>query len=348
MPNPRKKATQRILAALVVLLTVCSCGRPPGTTHQVTLSGPTMGTRYMIKLVGLPRGVSAESLAKEVDERLHLINQQMSTYVDDSEISLFNRAAAGTWFDVSRDTASVVQVAQATSEKTEGAFDITVGPLVDLWHFGPNRGEQSLPSDEQIVAKLERVGYSKLAVRSDPPALMKTVDKLRLDLSAIAKGYAVDAVAELLERHGISSYMVEIGGEIRVSGSRPGGNGWRIGIESPKSDKRKIKRVVELKNVAMATSGDYRNFFEVDGKRYSHTINPANGRPVEHNLASVTVLEQDCMTADALATALLVLGPDRGIAWANENDVAALLISRTENGLSERASKHFTTSYLPD
>lgn len=326
---------------LVAAIMLCSCTKPPATASLVTICGPTMGTQYTIKTVGLPDGVTDVSLQSDIDALLRRINQQMSTYLDNSEVSRFNRAIAGEWFEVSRETAMVLHSAQHHSERTGGAFDATLGPLVDLWHFGPQHAQRSLPNDHQIAAVQSRVGFEKLQVRMEPPGLTKSVDGLQIDLSAIAKGYAVDAVAELLTTRGIHAYMVEIGGELRVKGSRPGGDGWRIGIESPRMDKREILRVVQLDNVAMATSGDYRNYFEVDGKRYSHTINPRTGRPVEHQLASVTVLAHDCMTADALATALMVMGPETGLTFANENSVAALLISRTERGFAQQASQEF-------
>lgn len=304
-----------------------------------------MGTRYTIKLASLPESVSVEPLTGEINDRLWLINQQMSTYIEDSEISQFNRAAANRWFDVSPATALVVQVAQATSKATGGALDVTVGPLVDLWNFGPDRHAPVLPADPRIAEARRQVGFDKLLVRQHPPALKKTVDGLRVDLSAIAKGYAVDAVAQVLDRRGISSYMVEIGGEIRVKGSRPAGDGWRIGIELPESSKRRIERVVELKDIAMATSGDYRNYFELGGKRYSHAIDPKTGRPVRHKLASVTVLTNDCITADALATALLVMGPERGLEWADKHDVTALLVTREKEGFRWQSSKRFAAIF---
>lgn len=329
------------------LVTSSSCNNSRRANPPITLSGPTMGTQYTVKLAKLPDGISAEFLSGEINDRLRLINQQMSTYIEDSEISRFNRAAADSWFDVSPETALVVQAAQSISESTGGAFDVTVGPLVDLWNFGPDRREQTLPSDAEVDKARQRVGFAKLSVRKAPPALKKDAEGLRVDLSAIAKGYAVDAVAEILDECGVTSYMVEIGGEIRVKGSRPGAGGWRIGIESPVSGKRRIERVIELKDIAMATSGDYRNYFEVDGKRYSHTIDSATGRPVKHALASVTVLAKDCMTADALATALLVMGPERGLAWAEENRVAARFVTRTKEGFHEQTSKSFAELHPP-
>ena len=303
-------------------------------------TGPTMGTRYSVKLIAPAEiGISQDDLAMEVDRLLREVNDQMSTYLADSEISRFNRAAAGEWFAVSPATAQVVAEALEIGRKSHGAYDITVGPLVRLWQFGaPAGGKQDdsdlptpkmiPPEPETIQAVLEDIGQKHLQVRTDPPALRKEVAGLEIDLSSIAKGYAVDRVAELFEGHGAVDYMVEIGGEVRVGGIRPDGKSWQIGIERPTADRREVERIVPLRNQAMATSGDYRNFFEYEGRRYSHLIDPRTGRPVEHNLGSVTVLADRCAEADALATTLLVLGPKEGLTWATEHDVAALLITR--------------------
>lgn len=306
----------------------------------VTLSGRIFGTSYMVK-VRDQESIDIKGLESTILGRLDEIDRRMSTYRDDSEVSRFNESAANTWFSVSLETASLVQRALDIASQTSGAFDITVNPAVSLWNFGAQKsvGEWDMPTDEQVAMTRQRVGYDKLAVRLEPPALKKSVDGVEIDLSAIAKGYAVDAIAELLAD--FEHYMVEIGGEVRTRGSRPLGDGWRIGLESPTRDQRRVDSVLSLKDEALATSGDYRNFYTRNGITYSHTIDPKTGRPVEHELTSVTVLTQDCATADALATAILVMGPDRGLVFATENNVRALLVSRVGDQLIQKATPGF-------
>ncbi len=293
-----------------------------------------MGTRYSIKLVE-PDGakLSQTDLATVVDAALRKINDQMSTYLTKSEVSQFNRAPANKWFEVSSATATVVQQALRISEQSQGAYDITIGPLVQLWHFGPQTGDRSslniLPTAEAIRATLKRVGSKYLNVRDAPPALRKKLPGLEIDLSSIAKGYAVDQVGLLLEGQGIANYMVEIGGEVRTRGVRQDGKPWQIGIERPDADGRRVQKIIPLRDLAVATSGDYRIFFDSDGQRYSHLIDPRTGRPVGHALASVSVLADDCTQADALATALLILGPDEGYAWSMKHNLAALFMIRS-------------------
>ena len=306
-----------------------------------------MGTTYSVKLSSLPDGLTPGELQAEIDRALESVNNQMSTWRDDSEISRFNRSRETDWFAVSKETVRVVQTALEVSRETGGAFDVTVGPLVNLWSFGPEQAERKLPSESAIEETRSRVGYRFLEVRESPPALKKVRGDLYVDLSAIAKGFGVDRVAELLEAKQISSYMVEIGGEVRTKGHKPDGKPWRVGIEIPTPFARGIQRAIELSGRALATSGDYRNFVVIDGKHYSHTIDPRTGRPVDHDLASVSIIAESGMLADAYATALLVMGPEAGYDWAKENNVAALLLVRDGDGFREKATPAFS-EYLPE
>ena len=244
----------------------------------------------------------------------------MSTYRADSEISRFNRAPAGEWFAVSAAVAEVVAASREISEKTGGAQDVTVGPLVNLWRFGP---KDSASGGKKVAvhaadgcgrfkAARERVGYKKLEVRMKPAALRKKVDGLEVDLSSIASGYTIDRLAEIMRDHGVKNFMVELGGELRAAGTRADGTPWRVAIERPLAEKREMEAAVPLVDAAMATAGGSRHFFEYEGKRYSHIIDPATGRPVEHTLASVTVAADKCVDADGWDTPLMVLGPERG------------------------------------
>ncbi len=209
---------------------------------------------------------------------------------------------------------------------------MTVGPLVNLWSFGPEKQEHKLPAEAAIAKTKSRVGYRLLRVREDPPALKKSRPDVYVDLSAIAKGFGVDQVAELLEQHFIADYMVEIGGEVRTKGKKPDGTVWRIGIETPTPFSRGVQRAIELSGKSLASSGDYRNFVVIGGKQYSHTIDPREGRPVDHRLTAASVVAENCMLADAYATSLMVLGPDEGYNWAAKHNVAALLIVRDGAG----------------
>jgi thiamine biosynthesis lipoprotein len=296
--------------------------------------GPTMGTTYHVRLAAEPASIEIARLKSEVESLLAEVDRQMSTYRPDSELSRFNRAPAGDWFPVSSSTAEVAAAAQEISETTGGALDVTVGPLVRLWHFGPrDKGSPHTnqvfepPSNKALKDAREVVGYRKLAVRTDPPALKKDVTQLEVDLSSIAPGYTVDGMADLLVQHGINDFMVEIGGEVRAAGHRTDGKPWRVAIERPLADRREMLMAVPLSGAAISTAGDYRKFFEHGGRRYSHIIDPATGRPVEHSLASVTVVGGTCLAADGWDTTLLVLGPDRGYAFAKKHGIAALFIT---------------------
>lgn len=337
----------RFIAFALIMLLIAACPRQPA--HEVVaLQGFTMGTSYSIQVVDMPASIEPQRLQVEIDAELELVNNLMSTYREGSELSRFNRSRSKDWFAVSPALVSLVQTALRTSDLSGGAFDATVGPLVNLWGFGPGGESSSVPKDAQIAEARARVGHDKLSVRADPPSLRKSEPELYLDLSAIAKGYGVDRIAGLLDRAGVADYLVEIGGELRGRGHNGSGQPWRIAIERPDRNKREVHKVVELRGGAMATSGDYRNFFELDGKLYSHSIDPRTGRPVSHNLASVTVLAPTAARADALATAFLVLGPKEGPDLAESLGAAALFILRTPNGYSDRQTSAFSNHLRDD
>lgn len=296
--------------------------------------GKTMGTTYMVKVAGSD-DVDDQTLRFAIDGELRRVNDQMSTYLKSSEISSFNQSTSTDWFEISPEFAEVVAAAQSISEKTSGAFDITVMPLVNAWSFGTTQRSRSVPAAETIRQLLQTIGYQKLEVRTDPPSLRKSIPELQIDLSSIAKGHGVDRVVAKLAELGANDVFVEIGGEVRTSGDKPGG-AWKVGIQLPDaaSDTVMIAHPMlrnDTAGNAMATSGDYRNVFTVDGKRYSHTIDPRTGAPVEHDLASVTVVAKTCMEADGWATALNVLGRDAGLAVASDNDLSVLLVSRSSD-----------------
>lgn len=292
--------------------------------------GQTMGTVYDVKIFDPPADLP-EDWKSVVDRELRRVNDQMSTYLESSELSRFNQSDSTQWFGVSSETARVVSRALQIHEASDGAFDVTIFPLVSAWHFGPGERTNAPPTQARIDQLLPLVGSQWLEVRHDPPALRKQRSELTVDLSAIAKGHGVDRVVGLLRNLGATNVFVDIGGDLRVTGDK-GGEPWRIGIQQPDVQGTVVAIAHPLRDAAMATSGDYRNFFEHQGRRYSHTIDPRTGRPVEHAVASVTVIAEDCMTADAWATALNVLGADAGMELAQRLGIDALMMVRDDDG----------------
>ncbi|WP_439135188.1 FAD:protein FMN transferase [Pseudomaricurvus sp.] len=300
-----------------------------------------MGTTYHITLVTDGEVTDVEQLKASVSNALAVVNRQMSTYIDDSEINRLNTQPVGEWTDVSKPLADVLGISLWVSDISEGAFDVTLRPLIDLWGFGPRKTEDNVPSDVDILDAQENVGYQYLELDSSG-LRVKRNKPVNLDLSAVAKGYGVDVLAELLEYHGISNYLVEIGGEMRLKGHNPGGVPWRIAVERPDEKlMQSVFQALSLTDIGVATSGDYRNYFEKDGVRYSHTIDPRTGRPIRHYLVSVTVLNPSCAKADALATAFSVLGPQDALELANREGIAALFIIKEAGQLKEVPSEVF-------
>lgn len=333
-----KKAWKTVLlphlahVSLAVLLaaTLLACSKQPET---VSFTGPTMGTQYAVKfLPPAAQDINTDALQAHIDEVLAEINQVMSTYDPNSVLSRFNQYDQTDWFAVTPELVTVIHQAQALSRLSDGAFDITVGPLVNLWGFGPDMGSDAIPSDAAIAKARDQVGYQQLKLRESPAALSKDRSDLYVDLSAIAKGYAVDRVAALLDERGIANYLVEIGGELRLKGHNARSASWQIAVEQPDPGGRKVQRILAITDCGLATSGDYRNFFIKDGQRYSHILDPRTGRPIEHRLASVTVLADSALAADGRATTLLALGPEDGLALAQEQGWAALLLEISAAG----------------
>jgi len=313
-------------------------------TAKVILRGKTMGTTFAITIEGLTDAQRLPEIESTIKQRLVNINQTMSTYIPESEISQFNRAHTTEWYTVSRELLEIVLLAQSISEQSQGAFDITVGPAVNLWKFGPqtdmnNTDISSIPTADDIAKVLKHIGYQRLHTRETPPGLKKDNPQLEIDLSAIAKGYAVDQIIQLLATLQLDiQYMVEIGGEIRTVSYPQNHNNrrtWRLGIQDPSGETGVAKRIIAVNNQAIATSGDYVNYYENEGIRYSHTIDPTTAKPVQHQLASTVVITDTCAAADAWATALLVLGPQRAYDIANKHDqpFATLLITRINDQL---------------
>ena len=308
-------------AIVIGALLAGGCDRHP---PPVVLDGQTMGTTWTVRMAGISVAEGAR-LAPLLAARLEELNRHLSHYDPESELSTFNKQQNDAWFSMSPDLATVVVQALKVSEESNGAFDITIAPAVDAWGFGPGAATGQRPDIATLQFAQLHSGYKKLQLRDDLGALRKLDPLVRLDLSAIAKGYAVDQLAYLLESRDIRNYMVEIGGEVRTAGARPDGKGWRIGIESVNAS-LPIQYVIAPGNEAVATSGNYRTFYMLDGRKIAHTIDPATGRPADSGLESVSVIAPDTMQADAYATTIMVLGPEAGFAFAERLDLAALLI----------------------
>jgi thiamine biosynthesis lipoprotein len=286
-----------------------------------------MGTSYAVELAAPIDAAARTRLAELIEVELAAINRAMSTYDPRSELSELNARQDLRWAPASPGLLEVLDSAARISAATQGAFDVTVGPLVDLWGFGPQYRTRRVPNGDVIEQLRESVGYQLVHTNPSAAAIRKGHTRAQVDLSAIAKGYGVDRVAMILDRQGVHDYLVEIGGELRARGTTAAGRPWRVAIERPVEGRRVLGEIVALANRAIATSGTTRDFFEQDGRHYSHCIDPKTGRPVEHPPMAVSVVADTAMEADAWATALLVLGPERGFSLAHARGLAALLVT---------------------
>ncbi len=328
----------RLLYLLAALLPACG-GDAHRPSHEIR--GSSMGTSFNIVIVDPAPDLSLDELASQIRERLEHIENVASTYRDSSDLGKFNLDPSTDWIIVSNELCQMVFQAAAIGRETGGAFDITIGPLVDLWGFGPDDRSGKPPSDREIETARKAVGLEKLDIDCDQSRLRKSVATSKIDLSGWAKGYAVDQLAELLDAIGQDDYLVEIGGELRVKGHNADDQPFAIAIENPAAAALDGLTIVSVSNTGIATSGDYRNFFEYQGDRYSHTLDPGTGRPVTHTLSAVTVIHPSAAYADAMATALLVLGPNVGLEFANSHALAALFAVSTPAGLKYRSSTAF-------
>ena len=314
--------------------------------REHVIQGRTMGTTYSVKVV-TGNFQSISGLKEKIDKRLEEINRSMSTYQKDSEISRFNRfKKVGQNFKISNDFFQVMRAGQKVHQLSDGAWDGTVNPLVDLWGFGRGGRQDKVPPKSEIAALMPDIGFTNIDV-VDPGFLVKKRAAVTVDLSSIAKGYGVDEVAVLLRHRGYKDYLVEIGGEIFAAGLRQDNTRWRIGINRPRADAAfdEVYKVVELHSQAFATSGDYRNFFEVDGVRYSHVIDPRSGYPVSNGVVGVSIIADTCTFADGLATAIMVMGHASGLELINRLDaVEGLIVVEGPDGtLLDYPSKGFVS-----
>ena len=352
-----------LFAAMTITLTACDKPQTPvenislstpKAEQIVALAGETMGSIYHIKYLAknnLP--ATPKQNHEDIEKILVDVNAKMSTYIKTSELSQFNQnTQTQTPLEISSDLAKVIKEAIRLNKLTQGALDVTVGPVVNLWGFGPEKRPErkptpeKQPTEEQLAARQAWVGIDKLTLteKAGNFYLTKAIPELYVDLSSIAKGFGVDQVANYLESLQIENYMVEIGGEIRAKGHNSEGKPWQIAIEQPSFDGSQIaQQIIGIKDLAMATSGNYRNYFEQDGIRFSHEIDPHTGRPIQHALASITVLAPSSMPADGLSTGLFVLGEKKAIEIAEQENLAIFMIIKDGKGYRTEMSSAFKT-----
>jgi thiamine biosynthesis lipoprotein len=319
----------RVVVALTCLALAGCATRP--AMQETLLSGQTMGSAWTLKIAG-PLPASAEALQAGVQARFDAVNLALSTYRPDSALSRFNSDDTGQWVDIDPELGEVLFYALGLAEDSGGAYDVTVGPLVNLWGFGPDPATLRVPDAAALESARSRVGWRKVEVDASRRRARKTPG-VRVDLSSLGKGRGVDRVAEYLDQGGVPNYLIDLSGKLRAHGVNVRGTPWRVAVEAPEADATSMRRpfepqIVELEDQSVATAGDYRRFFEVDGKHFSHIIDPRTGWPVTHATVSASAIASDCMQADALATVLMAMSPDAAEAFASRRRLAALLIRR--------------------
>jgi len=321
------------LVSLIVVLSACGNG-----DSMESFGGPTMGSTYSIKYVrraGLP---AAADVRVEVEKILADIDRQLSTYRSDSDIERFNDLPANRCQKMPASILKLIRVGEQLSEQSEGSYDLTVEPLLNLWGFGPQGREEKVPAEQALARARQRVGYQHLRIEGDQLCKDAAVE---VDFNSIAAGYAVDTIAARLEALGIHDYLAEATGELKAAGKKLDGSPWRIALEEPRDDQQVAERIVAVDGFGLSTSGDYRNYFEQGGRRYSHTFDARTGAPVSNTLASVTVIHPSALMADGLSTLLLILGPERGWDYAEKHDIGAFFVIRADTGFVTRTSHAF-------
>ena len=335
MRGPQPLGYARISLLLTLLLG--GCGEPQQPTYEF-IRGATMGTYYRVQF---EPSTSCRPSQFVLDQQLLAFNQSLSTYIADSELSLLNQAPAQALRPISERLNVALVVAFELWRDSSGAFDVTVGPLVNIWGFGPDQGLPWPPSEAAQVNAAASVGMQHIELLPNKQ-IRKRLAAAYIDLSAIAKGQAVDEIAEIMSGMGCEHFLVDIGGEVRVKGLNSAGKLWRVGIEVPRAGQQgSVQRVLGVSGQSVATSGDYRNFRVVDGLRVDHVLDPRSGIPADNNVLSVTVVHPSAMWADAYATALMVIGLDAGLAYAESRGLATLILAKSADaGVTERYTSH--------
>ena len=325
-------------AGFITVMSLALAGCQPAERIEV-LSGPTMGSTYTIKYVAPSTPPPADAAGVAVQGILDEIDRQVSPSRADSDLSRFNQLPAGSCETMPEPVLELVHYAHELAEMSDGQFDITIQPLLNAWGFGPNSRTHAVPSAEQIAEARNQMGFRHLSVEGNQ--LCKEIE-LKLDLNSIAAGYTADRIAAKFEQLGIHSYMIEVTGELIAKGKKPDDSPWRIALEQPLGNgERVVQHVLEVDGWSVNTSGDYRNYFEEDGVRFSHTLDPHSGAPIAHNLAAVTVIDRSAMAADGLGTLLMVLGKEKGMEFARQYEIAALFVTREGEQFQSDSSPKF-------
>ncbi|MCH4899651.1 FAD:protein FMN transferase [Pseudomonas sp. B707] len=322
---------------ILVLLTGFLSGCGNGDSLE-TFGGPTMGSTYSIKYVRHAHLPAPQEVRVEVEKILADVDRQMSTYRADSDISRFNALPADRCQIMPAPILELIRVGEQLSQQSEGSYDLTVEPLMNLWGFGPQGREEKVPDTSALAEVRQRVGHQHLYIDGDRLCKDAAVE---VDFNSIAAGYAVDTIAARLEALGIHDYLAEATGELKASGKKLDGSPWRIALEEPRDDQQVAERVINVDGYGLSTSGDYRNYFQQGGRRYSHTFDARTGAPVLHDLASVTVIHPSALMADGLSTLLLILGPERAWDYAEKHDIGAFFVIRADTGFVTRTSHAF-------
>jgi thiamine biosynthesis lipoprotein len=331
--------------AVFIFLSACSDSNEANRPHEVLFQGMTMGTvSYNVKVIVKPDSLPGskfdqQKAHKDIDAILDQLLQDMSNWEANSELTRFNKSTSLVPIEISEGLRRVLAESIRLGKLSEGKLDVTIGPLINLWGFGPDYRPERVPSESELEIAKKRTGLKYLTLNGNK--LSKDIPDLYVDLSTIAKGYAVDLIAEYFENKGYHNYLVEIGGEMRLKGFKHTGELWHVAIEKPLSEERSVHQIIIPKDNALATSGDYRKYFEANGQRFSHIIDPESGKPINHKLVSVTVIHPSSMTADGLSTAMMLMGEDKALVFAEENELAAYMIIKTDHGFVEQSTVKF-------
>ena len=333
-----------LLPVLVPLAVPHAQDQPASERHVSEFRGLTMGGTFSVKIV-TPKDELETPGLQNVDRvlrsSLDRIEGLMSTWDPDSELSRFNRSTSLDPFTVAPETFAVFKWSLEVGKVTGGALDVTIGPLVDAWGFGPSGPRKGLPTSDEIERLRQAVGPGLVVLNPTTGTVRKTRPDVQCDLSSVVPGYAADRISEELRNRGFTDFLVDVGGEVLARGRNEADAPWRVAIERPELHGDAIERVVALSDLAITTAGDYRKYREVDGQRIAHILDPRTGRPLTHRLASVTVIDALAVRADAFDTALMVLGTNEGMALATKLNLAALFIERTNDGFVERTTPRF-------
>jgi len=324
-----------ILSTLCALFILTGCSKPDPVER---ISGPTMGSTYTVQYVPPASGPDTDQVKREIESILGGVDQHFSTYRSDSLVSTFNRLPAGSCQAMPEDVLKLVRLGEVLWRESGGAFDLSVEPLMDLWGFGPQSREEKVPSAQRLAEVRQRVGQGHLRIDGDQ--LCKDI-ALELDFNSIAAGYSVDRIVERLRSLGIDNLLVEVTGELKAVGRKPDGSAWRVALEWPREDRQIAEQILSIDGLGVSTSGDYRNYFEENGQRFSHTFDARLGKPIAHSLAAVTVFDASALVADGYSTLLLILGPEQGWEYALAQNLAAVFVLRADSGFIARVTPAF-------